>query len=148
MLYQVPDHQELYGEVFDRLADGGLFVIDDWMADDSLPEVDLKVFKYHFGFRNLIRLSRVEHELAQVGFLPATEIIDRGEAARGPMTRHFARVMNEYFAPLVGERWSDPGGMDGAAMCKDFSEAVVHTIKLYTERKLTYRSLLTRKPAN
>jgi len=144
MLYQVADHQELYGRVCDVLVSGGRFVLDDWMTTDHISESDLRVFEHHFQYRNLIRLSRVEAELTSVGFYPAVSLIDRGLAARGPMRRHFRSTMVGHFLPMLAHEWPDgrEDGISGRRMAADLIEAVEHTLQLYMEGKLTYRTLV------
>ncbi len=148
MLYQVADHQELYGRVCDALASGGRFVLDDWMATDQISETDLRIFEHHFQFRNLVRLSRVESELTSVGFYPAARLLDRGETARGPMQQYFRSTMIGYFLPMLAREWPDgrEDGMSGRQMVMDLIAAVEHTQKLYMEGKLTYRTLICFKP--
>lgn len=147
MLYQVFDHQELYGRIADVLTPEGRFVLDDWMAGDQITENDLRAFEYHFQYRNFVRISRVEAELASAGFFPAVRLIDRGEAARGPMLRYFRREMENYFQPRLSQQWpdGDAAGISGRQMVADFVAAVEHTLKLYVEGKLTYRSLVCAK---
>lgn len=146
MMYQVPDHQELYGCIFDQLKPGGLLVIDDWMVSDSITEHDLRRFRYHFAFRNFVRISRIESELLAVGFAPISTILDRGGVARGPMMRHFDAVMSEQFMPDLSAHWPDgQGPISGRQMAIDFTAAVGVTLELYQARKLTYRSIITQK---
>lgn len=148
MMYQVVDHQELYGRILDVLEPGDLFILDDWMASDMITEIDLRNFAYHFAYRNLIRLSRVETELLAAGFYPIRQFLDRGDAARGPMTDHFETVMKNYFEPMLAEQWPDaPDSISGSQMATDFTEAVKVTLGLYRERKLTYRSIVAEKPS-
>src|SRR6266436_4521291 len=148
MLYQVIDHQELYGQVCDSLVPGGRCILDDWMVTDHLSENDLRLFEYHFQFRNLVRLSRIENELTSVGFYPAVCVLDRGRAARGPMRQYFKPIMEKHFLPMLLNEWPDGSsdGMSGSQMARDFIEAVEHTLKLYMEGKLTYRTLVCFNP--
>jgi SAM-dependent methyltransferase len=146
MMYQVPDHQEVYGRIFDHLKPGGLLVVDDWMASDAITENDLRKFWYHFSFRNLIKMSRIEPELLAVGFAPISTLLDRGDVARGPMMRYFDAVMTEQFMPNLSAYWPDnQGPISGRQMALDFAAAVGVTLELYEARKLTYRSIITKK---
>ncbi|MFD8417672.1 SAM-dependent methyltransferase [Streptomyces sp. NPDC059650] len=147
MLYQVPDHQELFGKVCNLLRPGGRFLLDDWMATDSITECDLQIFRHHFQYRNLLKVSSVESELIAAGFYPAERMVDRGQVGRGPMKQHFETVMREHFLPKISEAWPDDCGVavSGNQMVKDFTEAVGHTLDLYSAGKLTYRTLVAGK---
>jgi SAM-dependent methyltransferase len=144
MLYQVHDHQELYARVADLLRPGGRFLLDDWMAADTITESDLREFRYHFQYRNIVRLSQLETNLAGAGFYPATRVLDRGAAGRGPMSRHFDAVMRGHFLSMLSRQWPDggPDGLSGRQMALDFAAAVAVTLRLYREGKLTYRTVV------
>lgn len=144
MLYQVHDHQELYARVADLLRPGGRFLLDDWMAADAITESDLREFQYHFQYRNIVRLSQLETNLVDAGFYPATRMLDRGAAGRGPMSRHFDAVMRDHFQPRLSRQWPDDGadGFSGRQMALDFATAVGVTLRLYREGKLTYRTVV------
>ncbi|MGW2439464.1 SAM-dependent methyltransferase [Streptomyces goshikiensis] len=147
MLYQVPDHQELYGRVSDLLSPGGRFLVDDWMATDLMTEDDLRAFSHHFQYRKLARVSRIESELVSTGFYPATHVVDRGNVARGPMRRHFEPVILNHFLPRFLAEFPDcnKSGISGRKMIQDFVDAVSLTLDLYTAGKLTYRTLVAVK---
>jgi SAM-dependent methyltransferase len=144
MLYQVSDHQELYARVADLLVPGGRFVLDDWMAAGTITENDLREFMYHFQYRNFVRIERIEADLVAAGFYPASRVLDHGDAARGPMQRHFEAVMRGHFLPLLAHEWPDGDGtgLSGRQMAVDFIDAVNVTLRLYREGKLTYRTVI------
>ncbi|URM91343.1 methyltransferase domain-containing protein [Streptomyces sp. MRC013] len=147
MLYQVPDHREMYGRVSDLLVPAGRLLMDDWMATDLMTESDLRSFGHHFQYRNLARISRVESELVDAGFYPAVHVVDRGEVGRGPMRRHFEPVMTSHFLPRLLARWpdGDGAGVSGRRMVRDFLDAVNLTLDLYSSGKLTYRTVVAVK---
>ncbi|GAA0389259.1 SAM-dependent methyltransferase [Streptomyces luteireticuli] len=151
MLYQVRDHRALYRRVFDGLAPGGRFVIDDWMLTSRATEEDVAGLAAHFRFPHFARTHTVEDDLLAAGFPPAEVALDLGHVGRGPMADHFERQMWEYFAPQVISDWpgdpvESPGRPAyGRLMIEQFVEAVNTTIRLYAQRRMTYRRILVRK---
>jgi SAM-dependent methyltransferase len=153
MLYQVPDHGALFQRVFDRLAPGGRFVVDDWMLTSLAEPADLAALAEHFAYPHFAHIERVEDELLAAGFPPVEKVFDLGHVARGPMADHFERQVRSYFAPQIILDWPDdpirrPGQPAyGRLMVEEFVAAVNLTLELYQSRRMTYRRLLVRKPA-
>lgn len=153
MLYQVRDQKALFERVFNSLAPGGRFVVDDWMLTSQADSEDLRALDAHFQFQHFARTDGIEDDLMAAGFPPAERCVDFGHVGRGPMADHFERQMWEYFAPRVISDWpGDPVHRPGRPaygqlMIKEFVEAVNLTIDLYERHRMTYRRLLVRKPA-
>ncbi|MFV0129809.1 SAM-dependent methyltransferase [Streptomyces sp. HMX112] len=152
MLYQVKDHRALYERVFRSLAPGGRFVVDDWMLTSLATDEDVAELVTHFQFPHFGRTHTIEDDLMAAGFLPAETFTDLGHVARGPMADHFERQMWDYFAPQVISDWpGDPVAAPGRPaygrlMIEQFVAAVNTTIRLYAQRRMTYRRILVRKP--
>jgi SAM-dependent methyltransferase len=153
MLYQVPDHSALFQRVFDALAPGGRFVVDDWMLTSLAEPADLAALAAHFAHPHFAHIEKVEDELLSAGFPPVEKVFDLGHVARGPMADHFERQVRSYFAPQIILDWPDdpirrPGRPAyGRLMVEEFVAAVNFTLELYQSRRMTYRRLLVRKPA-
>jgi SAM-dependent methyltransferase len=151
MLYQVSDHRAMFGQVLDRLAAGGRFVLDDWMLTPLATAADVGELARHFEFPHFARTNEVEADLMTVGFPPAETTQDLGHVGRGPMVEHFERQMQTYFAPIVIADWpGDPAALPGRPaygqmMLDEFTAAVNLTLALYRSNRMTYRRLLVRK---
>jgi len=153
MLYQVPNHRAIFARVFDRLAAGGRFVIDDWMLTPLATQADVDRLVAHFQYPYFARTDRVETDLMATGFPTAETIVDFGHIARGPMAEHFERQIQTYFAPRVIADWPDdpviaPGRPAyGRMMIDEFVQAVNVTLELHRRCHMTYRRVLVRKPS-
>ncbi|MBB4701514.1 SAM-dependent methyltransferase [Sphaerisporangium siamense] len=151
MLYQVRDHRALFTRVFEALAPGGRFVVDDWMLTSQVTEADLSALTAHFTYPHFARVPTIEDDLLAAGFPPAEKMIDFGHVARGPMAEHFERQVRDHFAPRIITDWpGDPVNRPGipaygALMVEEFVAAVNLTIELYRNRHMTYRRLMVRK---
>lgn len=152
MLYQVPDHKALFKRVFDSLAPGGRFVIDDWMLTPWATAADVVALAGHFQYPHLARIETIEDDLLAAGFPPTEKVADFGHVGRGPMAEHFERQAMNHFAPQIIMDWpGDPVHSPGQSaygrlMVEEFVAAVNLTLDLYRDRHMTYRRLLTRKP--
>ncbi|RCG32064.1 class I SAM-dependent methyltransferase [Sphaerisporangium album] len=151
MLYQVPDHRALFTQVYEALAPGGRFVVDDWMLTSFATEGDVSALTAHFAYPHFARISTIEDDLLAAGFPPAERVFDYGHVARGPMAEHFESQVRNYFAPRIIDDWpSEPADRPGIPaygrqMVEEFVAAVNLTIDLYQSRHMTYRRLMVRK---
>src|SRR5918999_3210219 len=101
MLYQVPSHRSCFAQVFNSLAPGGRFVVDDWMLTPLAEAADLEMLARHFSYRHFARTDTIEEDLMAAGFPPAEKIVDFGHVGRCPMAQHFERQVRKYFAPQI-----------------------------------------------
>ncbi|GAA3086139.1 hypothetical protein GCM10017600_57750 [Streptosporangium carneum] len=153
MLYQVADHRSMFAKVFANLAPGGRFVVDDWMLTPQAGQDDVDALVAHFQYPHFARTQTIEDDLLAAGFPPAEEIRDLGHVGRSLMAEHFEQQVTNHFAPQIITDW--PGDPDlrpgrsayGRLMVEQFVAAVNLTLRLYRDRRMTYRRLMVRKPA-
>lgn len=141
MIYHIADRPSLLRNAFRALRPGGRLVIDDWMLTNAHDIEARSELKYHFQSEHFAEAIEIEEQILTAGFR-ITEVVDVGHVGRAQMNNHFHRELWRVFAPRIIANFPEWG----SRMVQDFATAVLLTIRLYNENRLTYRRIGATRP--